>query len=183
MTHKPIYYRRPWTVCASLALETTNICLHIIKKNSQPAVWNCLILSQRINTAASDEQVWFIRWPWNLSTRPYHASLSESMLAYTSLQLLSLSLLAINLYQQFCQRERNRWPQSNINEKVSFFYPVLMSLACTRGESVCKAWERVVAGGCRPMFLLQCLCWETWVSDWDRFIILSLSPMKSLHGA
>lgn len=100
------------------------------------------------------------------------------------LQLLSLSLFAMNLHQQFCLRERrgNGWPRSNINEKVSFFHPVLMpSLACMRGNVSARherGERRVVAGRCRPMFLLQCLCFETGVADRDRFIILSLSPMK-----
>lgn len=41
--------------------------------------------------------------------------------------------------------------------------------------------ERVVAGECRAMFLLQCLCGETVVSEWDQFIN-SLKPHLSARS-
>lgn len=56
-------------------------------------------------------------------------------------------------------------------------------LACE--EEVCTGHDRVVESGCRPMFLLQFLCWETGVPQWDRFIMLSFSrlepPLTSVH--
>lgn len=56
-------------------------------------------------------------------------------------------------------------------------------LACE--EEACTRHDRVVESGCRPMFLLQFLCWETAVPQWDRFIMLSFSrlepPLTSVH--
>lgn len=37
-----------------------------------------------------------------------------------------------------------------------------------------------MASGCRPMFLLQCLCWQTGVPDRSRFVIISTCPPKPL---
>ena len=125
-------------------------------------MWNGSIQSGRINTAASDRDRSAV---YTLTLKPLNTCVSCQLIwinagLFLPLQLLSLSLFAMNLHPQFCPRERNGWPRSNINEKVSSFHTLLMSFSLHEGKK-CVQSMRVVAGRCRPMFLLQCLCWET----------------------
>lgn len=67
----------------------------------------CRINMSEVRPAASDINRSFVHTDFGRSALPYHASFSQSIVTLTSLQLLSLSLFSMGLYERFCQRDRD----------------------------------------------------------------------------